>query len=244
MASTRNEQVKRYLNDKFKMQDNMKLRPVLDMLLNHNSVRQVRQKPVVLEWINSDGNDGGGVQNNNNHATDDNISSNSIQTSSYDVYDAYDAKKSPDNQCESPGSLDKNSECRPVATSYTSYASDSKKKVEDFFHDNPSLVYKPLPPHSLEQSPCYPIIGVNPKRRTYYCKVHRKESENIHLESVEHHCKYKEPDVHKKEILHRLSLMQKDNATETEDKNKIIAQFVKENGIDNAIKELWADIGE
>jgi hypothetical protein len=44
---------------------------------------------------------------------------------------------------------------------------------------------------------------------------------------VEQHCKYKNPDVHKKEII------QKDNVRETEDKNKIIAQFIEENGIDD-----------
>ena len=138
--------------------------------------------------------------------------------------------------------MNNNSESISVTTSYTSYALDSKKKVEDFFYDNLSLPYKPLPPHSLEQSPCYPITGINHKRGTYYCKLHRKESENIHLESVEHHCKYKDPDVHKKEIIYKLSLIQKDNVTETEDKNKIIAQFVEESGIDDAINELWSEI--
>jgi DNA replicative helicase MCM subunit Mcm2 (Cdc46/Mcm family) len=93
MVCTRNEQVKRYLDDKFKMQDSMKLRSVLTMLLNHRSIRQVQQKPVVLEWINSNGSDVSSIQNNDNHATYDNIRSNSIQTNSYDVYDAYDAKK-------------------------------------------------------------------------------------------------------------------------------------------------------
>jgi hypothetical protein len=39
-----------------------------------------------------------------------------------------------------------------VATSisYISYASYSNNEVEAFFYDNPSLPYKPLPPHSLE----------------------------------------------------------------------------------------------
>ncbi|MFL6367142.1 MAG: hypothetical protein ACJ72T_01145 [Nitrososphaeraceae archaeon] len=30
--------------------------------------------------------------------------------------------------------------------------------VEEFFNDDPSLPYQSLPPHSLEQSPCYPVI--------------------------------------------------------------------------------------
>ena len=53
---------------------------------------------------------------------------------------------------------------------------DSKKTCmcEDFFHDNPSLPYNRLPPRSLEQSPCYHIIRLKHKLRTYYCKPHPK----------------------------------------------------------------------
>ena len=35
--------------------------------------------------------------------------------------------------------------------------------VEWFFNDVADLPYQPLPEHSLEQSPCYPIIGRNNK---------------------------------------------------------------------------------
>ncbi len=34
----------------------------------------------------------------------------------------------------------------------------------------------------------------------YYCKLH-PDIENINLESIEHHCKYKDPELHKSEIL-------------------------------------------
>ena len=70
------------------------------------------------------------MQNNNkskigdNHCIANNISD-SIQTPPSDVCDAYDTKRSYDNQHNSPGSLNKYSECMSVATSYTSYASDS-----------------------------------------------------------------------------------------------------------------------
>ena len=47
-----------------------------------------------------------------------------------------------------------------------------------------------------------PIISK--KGKFYYCKVH-PSIENIYLETVEHHCKYEEPDVHKLEILRLLS---------------------------------------
>jgi hypothetical protein len=138
--------------------------------------------------------------------------------------------------------LNNNSECLSLVISYTSY---NKKKVEDFFYNNPSLPYKPLPPHSLEQSPCYPVIGMNHKRRMYYCKLHPKESENVHLESIEHHCKYNEPEVHKLEILRARSLIDNHDETtvrKTEDKKKIIAQFIEENKLDDAYDKMLSGI--
>lgn len=74
--------------------------------------------------------------------------------------------------------------------------------VEEFFHDDPNTPWKPLPEHDLEQSPCYSIIGIrnNYKIPFYYCKL-PPNIENAYLETIEHHCKYKEPDKHKAEIL-------------------------------------------
>jgi hypothetical protein len=71
--------------------------------------------------------------------------------------------------------------------------------VEEFFHDDPSLPYQSLPPHSLEQSPCYRVI-CNTHNNLYYCKLH-PGVQNVNLETVEHHCKYKEPDAHKSECM-------------------------------------------
>ena len=50
--------------------------------------------------------------------------------------------------------------------------------------------FKPLPKHTLEQSPCYTIIGTYDKYRVpfYYCRLHPK-IENIYSETIEHHCK-------------------------------------------------------
>jgi len=79
------------------------------------------------------------------------------------------------------------------------------KKVEDFFHDEPGIDYKPLPKHSLEESPCYPIVDMEKKSVFYYCKLHPK-IQSLYLESIEHHCKYKEAETHKREILSRLSV--------------------------------------
>ena len=74
--------------------------------------------------------------------------------------------------------------------------------VEEFFYDTPDTPWRSLPEHDLKASPCYPIIGTRSsyKVRFYYCKLH-PEIENVYLETIEHHCKYKEPDIHKLEIL-------------------------------------------
>jgi hypothetical protein len=75
--------------------------------------------------------------------------------------------------------------------------------VEGFFRDDSDLLYEPLPEHTIKESPCYPIIDKNQK--LYFCRLH-PECKNVNLESVEHHCKYKDPDYHKSEILKRLSV--------------------------------------
>jgi hypothetical protein len=80
--------------------------------------------------------------------------------------------------------------------------------VDRFFNDVADLPYQPLPEHSLEQSPYYPIIGKNQK--LYFCRLH-PECKNVNLESIEHHCKYKDPDYHKSEILKLLPTKSPDN---------------------------------
>lgn len=83
---------------------------------------------------------------------------------------------------------------------------DCETPIEGFFFDDPSITpenpWKALPEHDLKQSPCYPIIGIrnNYKIPFYYCKLH-PDIQNAYLETIEHHCKYKEPDKHKAEIL-------------------------------------------
>jgi hypothetical protein len=90
--------------------------------------------------------------------------------------------------------------------------------IEEYFRDIPSEEWKPLPPHEIYQSPCYPIIGtkirswinnetgVRDNTRWYYCKVHPKV-ENIYLDTIEYHCKYKEPEKHKSKVLGHLQLL-------------------------------------
>ena len=73
--------------------------------------------------------------------------------------------------------------------------------VGDFFYDDPNIAWKPLPSHNLEQSPCYHII--DKKDRLYYCKLHPK-IQNVNLDTIEHHCKYNEHEIHRKEIISKI----------------------------------------
>ena len=96
---------------------------------------------------------------------------------------------------------------QPIRTN-TSMGTDPTVSVDEFFYDDPDTPWKPFPEHDLKQSPCYPIINIrryhNYKIPFYYCKLH-PDIENAYLESIEHHCKYKEPDIHKAEIMRLLS---------------------------------------
>ena len=78
--------------------------------------------------------------------------------------------------------------------------------VDEFFYEDPTTPWKPLPEHDLKRSPCHPIIGIryNYEIPLYYCKLH-PDIENAYLKTIEHHCKYKDPDKHKAEILRLLS---------------------------------------
>jgi hypothetical protein len=49
-ACSRNEQVSRYVGLKYKLEKNKKLRPILDMLLNHDHVMVIKKKPWVLQY--------------------------------------------------------------------------------------------------------------------------------------------------------------------------------------------------
>jgi replicative DNA helicase Mcm len=192
-ACKRNEHVKCYLGIKFKLQDNIKLRPLLGMLLNHSSIKLKQERPVVLQWIEDVGGSLTYGQGSDEGSSNRNLS---------DAYDVYDIQGSRIDQNLSTVSSENNHKGLSTIASYASYASDSTGQVEEFFCDNPTLPWQPLPEHSLEESPCYPIISK--KGKFYYCKVH-PSIENIYLETIEHHCKYKEPDVHKSEILRLLS---------------------------------------
>jgi hypothetical protein len=110
--------------------------------------------------------------------------------------------------------------------------------IEDFFYDDPSITpenpWKPLPKHSLEQSPCYPIIGIHNKYRVlfYYCKLH-PDVENISLETIEHHCKYFNAEFHKSEILRLLKEISESH--KTKNREEIGVNYI----MSTAKKRVW-----
>jgi hypothetical protein len=92
------------------------------------------------------------------------------------------------------------SSCSPLHNASLSKPNSEAIKVisvTDFFYDDPTMPYVALPDHKLE-SPCCHIISI--KDGYYYCRLH-PEIKNVHLESIEHHIKYKDPATHKSELL-------------------------------------------
>jgi hypothetical protein len=90
--------------------------------------------------------------------------------------------------------------CSPLSDVSLSTEGHDEVKVSlitNFFYDDPNKSWTPLPEHNLDQSPCYPIIAI---KQNYYCILH-PEVENIHLESIERHIKYKDPAAHKSELI-------------------------------------------
>jgi hypothetical protein len=71
--------------------------------------------------------------------------------------------------------------------------------VDDFFHDSHDELWKPLPRHELEESPCFPIIEKT-DQGFYKCKLHHKVF-SAYIDEIEKHCKFKDPEGHKNEIL-------------------------------------------
>ena len=93
-------------------------------------------------------------------------------------------------------------------------------EVEDFFFDDGRDYVPWRKGHSFSQSPCAPIIKIERTSKClwYSCEIHRTVIHDS-LVTLEHHMKYKEPELHKKVILDKL------HARET-DKSKIIEQQI------------------
>jgi replicative DNA helicase Mcm len=120
-ACERNEHVRRYLNAKFKLQDNIKLRPLLDMLLNHSSLKMIQHKPMVLQWI--DCNDDRIEKENLNNESE---SKDSNTPTLYDAYDVYDTQRHQLNQKFNENFIIQLQQTTPTQASYASYTSYSR----------------------------------------------------------------------------------------------------------------------
>jgi DNA replicative helicase MCM subunit Mcm2 (Cdc46/Mcm family) len=59
IACKRNKQVERYIGKSFRLEDNKKLRAILDMIRNHSHVNEIQMRPVALQYmhVHSDLND-------------------------------------------------------------------------------------------------------------------------------------------------------------------------------------------
>jgi hypothetical protein len=77
----------------------------------------------------------------------------------------------------------------------------TREIIEEFFYDD-GRPYCPPPSHTLDESPCKSIIKID-AGGFYYCTLH-SDIRNIHLETIEHHVKFKDAKLHESEILKRL----------------------------------------
>lgn len=107
-ACNRNEKVRRYIGDKFKLEHNIKPRPMVDLLQNHNHIVQISQKPIVFQWTDK-----------KRDTYNNNILS--------DASDAYDSGLLGPDKNNSNEKVHENKNGSPGSISDTSYTSDRKQ---------------------------------------------------------------------------------------------------------------------
>jgi hypothetical protein len=90
-----------------------------------------------------------------------------------------------------------------TTTNLSQVSQPAMEAITQFFYDEPYLPYHSPPPHGLEDSPCKSIIRFDSHSSLYNCALH-PDVQSYHLESIEHHIKFKNPDMHKSEILKQL----------------------------------------
>jgi DNA replicative helicase MCM subunit Mcm2 (Cdc46/Mcm family) len=210
-ACHRNDKVGRYIGDKHTLAHNKKLRPILELLINHSHIIQTGQRPVALQWTDTERNtnssnsllsDLSDLSDLDVHDTDENNLQGSILNHDNKVLDKDENIKNGSDESRSDRSYRSDTKPKLPTVTTTSISQQPIISVEEFFYDNPNTPWEPLPTHNLEQSPCRLIIA---KKGTFYsCKLHPKEANNIYLDAIEQHCKYKYPEVHKAEILRLL----------------------------------------
>jgi hypothetical protein len=115
----KNTRVKHYVEEKYKLRENSKLRPILERLRNHSQVIIISEKPVVLKW-------------DNEHKLADNGGS---ACNICDIYDACDEEDNADILSKENSSNDTNSDNHKAEStshaSHTTHRSNSLTEESD-----------------------------------------------------------------------------------------------------------------
>jgi replicative DNA helicase Mcm len=184
------------LNSFLKIETNRKLRSVYDLLLENPNIKRVNEKPIALQWINSN-------------------------SSLSDIYDLSDIPKESKTEI----TLDNNHDCKSEMSvvsdmsdtiSIESSNSDNNETKDIIAIKSNSSTYRYTPEqieefyasdngqeeeHTLEESICRPLIGKQTSKPFFhYCKICPKV-DFLQLESIEDHIRLKDPERHKAKLL-------------------------------------------
>ena len=94
-ASEENKQIAEYIGNKWSLQNNHKLKSVIDILINRQDIKRIQQKPLVLKYILQSEQE----QKNENICYNGYLEANSKSLS--DVYDIYDNNNRINSQTNS-----------------------------------------------------------------------------------------------------------------------------------------------
>jgi hypothetical protein len=174
-ACERNPQVSKYIGKMFKLQHNKRLRPILEMLLNHSRIKEVQMKPEVLQYI-QDGEAEGEIMVK-------------APKQASDPYDPYDLD---------PESVQKNDQGTCSGTEIPCRGGDQKHEDKKILQTLKTRSYRSyrsyrsdssLKPLENSSSPYAHLILVehlpNLKQTAYYCKEHPSVPCYYDLEGIE-----------------------------------------------------------
>ena len=225
-ACKRNEQVRHYIGDKYDLEKNKKVRQVMDLLRQDSThIKVISQRPLAFVWIKEESNIRINHPSDLADLADPDICEENKKLVSDNENDLEIGKSDRSDRSDSRYIHTKNSS---IAQSGPNRSDNSSLQIKEFFYDKPDSIYRPLPPHPLEQSPCYVIIGQTKLKTNndgslctlYSCNLH-PNVKSVHISTIEHHCKYDRPKLHKAEILRLLNLNDDDFASVTAVKNNI-----------------------
>jgi replicative DNA helicase Mcm len=224
-ACARNEHVRLYVGNRPKMRDNNKLRPLLEMLLNHSCIKRIQDKPVVLKWFENDGNghDNGDKDNNKDNSSHSNgcdacdvcVSHSHLQK--HNFAQGSNIIQHNDIIEEIDRTLENNLSGQSSAATHASHTSHpSNYLLEEAYN-------------TISQSEFASLIGVKQEGSNflpmYYCKLyHRPEdsrvgtkkikTDTIYFDMIEHHFMNVEPERHKAEAQAQAQVLKKLNKEE------------------------------